>query len=186
MYADIRRVHHEASRTTDFTIKKKIKIFHFEGERRNVRETVFKLLTVKSSVFWRTQANWLNNDNSENSSWESINSGSSVHVCELHTHTIRAPINIDTCIHPLIICYMCEPHTHIIRDYKSFNSCVNARLTLLLYVCVAHMEASPFTMWAPLSTSATVPRPETLSRSHSPRQKGRPQTCLSCRKNDEG
>ena len=45
---------------------------------------------------------------------------------------------IDTCIDPLIICYVCGPHTHIIRDYKSSNSRVNARLTLLLYMCVAH------------------------------------------------
>ena len=70
----------------------------------------------------------------------------SVYLCEPHTHTIRGIILRDTCIGSLIICYVCEPHTHIIRDYKSFTLCVNARLVLLLYVCVTHThEPNPRT-----------------------------------------
>ena len=40
-----------------------------------------------------------------------------------------------------------RPHSYIIRDYKSFNSRVNARLTLLLYVCVAHTHEPYLNFW---------------------------------------
>ena len=63
----------------------------------------------------------------------------SVHVCEPHTHTIREPI---THWHVYWFSYnmLCVSLTHIIRDYKSFNLRVNAGLTFLLYVCIAHIH----------------------------------------------
>jgi len=46
---------------------------------------------------------------------------------------------VDTCIDPLIICYVCEPHTHIIRDYKKCNPPVKREIdSTIVYACDSH------------------------------------------------